>query len=189
MRLVSPPTIRPAAAVVMLLASITGIEACTPGLDWRETRPAPATLGALRGLTLLMPCKPSVQQRTLSLAETPVQMTMCSCTAAGQTWGLAFADVGDPGKLGPALQQLAAAAAANVNATEPQPLALTVPGATPHPSSQRVPWQGALPGGQATWMQIAVFARGTWVIQATVLTPQAPGEAAQIFMESIRFGP
>ncbi len=136
-----------------------------------------------------MPCKPNVQERALTLATLPVRMTMWSCSAAGQTWSLAFADLGDPTMLGAALQALARAAAANVNATTPQALALGVSGATPHPNSQRLQWQGQLPGGQATWMQVAVFARGTWVFQATVLGPQPPQDAAQTFMESIRFAP
>ena len=71
----------------------------------------------------------------------------------------------------------------------PRALPLQVPGATPHAHSQRLQWQGVLPTGQTTWMQVSLFARGTWVVQATVLSPQPPGEAAQTFMESIRLAP
>jgi hypothetical protein len=142
-------------------------------------------------LKLLMPCKPSVQERALTLAATPVRMTLWSCSADSQTWSLAFADLSDPHQLGAALQELVRTAALNVNASAPQTLTLplTVPGATPHAHSQRLQWLGQLPGGQATWMQVAVFAHGTWVFQATVLGPRPPQDAAQTFMESIRFAP
>lgn len=160
-----------------------GLAACSPALDWRETRPANA------GLTLLMPCKPQLHERQVLLVGSTVRMALHACTAGEQTWALAFADVGDPQRLGAALQALAQAATGNVNATSTRELALVVPGATPHGSSKRAQAQGQLADGQTRHLQFAVFAHGTRVFQATALGPSLQADAAQTFMESIRFAP
>lgn len=160
-----------------------GLAACSPALDWRETRPAHT------GLALLMPCKPQLHQRQVVLAGATVRMTLHACSAGDQTWALAFADIGDPQRLGAALQALAQAATHNVNATATREMALAVPGATPHGSAKRAQAQGQLADGQARQVQFAVFAHGTQVFQATALGATLPADAAQTFMESIRFAP
>jgi hypothetical protein len=160
-----------------------GLVACSPALDWRETRPAQT------GVALLMPCKPQKHERQVALAGSTVRMSLHACSAGEQTWALAFADVGDPQRLGAALQALAQAATGNVNATATRELALAVPGATPHAFSKRAQAQGQLADGQTRQVQFAVFAHGTQVFQATALGPTLPADAAQTFMESIRFAP
>jgi hypothetical protein len=160
------------------------LAACSPALDWREVRPEGS------GAVLLFPCRPVAQERRLPLAGQPVQLKLLACSAGGQTWGLAQADLGDPALLGLALAQLRAAAAANIGATAAgSPLALQVPGATPHDGSARVRLAGRLPGGAAAQMQVAVFTRGTQVYQATALGEALGEEAAETFFSSIRFPP
>ena len=134
-----------------------------------------------------MPCKPTVQERRLSLAGQPLRLALHACTAGDQTWSLAVADVTDPAQVGAVLQVLVRAAGVNVAAAEQQVLPLVVPGATPNPASQMVAYQGKLPDGQAVHMQVAVFAHGTRVFQATALGPALPAEGVQTFMGSIRF--
>ena len=46
--------------------------------------------------------------------------------------------------------------------------------------------QGRLPDGRAVQMQLAVFARGTQVFQATVLGDAVPDDAAETFFASLR---
>lgn len=166
-----------------LLCLGAGLAACSPALDWRETRPAHA------GIALLMPCKPQLHERQVVLAGSTVRMALHACSAGEQTWALAFADVGDPQRLGAALQALAQAATDNVNATSAREMSLAVPGATPHGASKRAQAQGRLADGQTRHLQFAVFAHGTQVFQATALGPTLPADAAQTFMESIRFAP
>jgi len=166
-----------ACAAALLLA------ACAPALDWRDVRPEGSEL------ILLMPCKPTVQERRLPLAGSPVRLSLHACSAGGQTWGLAHADIDDPGRVGAALAALRASTAANVAAGAVERLPLRVPGATPQPASERVRFDGRLPDGQAVQAQLAVFARGTRVFQATVLGEQLPAEAADTFFGSIRFLP
>jgi len=156
--------------------------ACTPALDWREVRPAGS------GASVLLPCRPNGQERRVPLAGQAVQLTLYACSANGQTWGLAFADVADPARLGAALEALRGAAAANIRAVAPgQALALAVPGATPHAAAVRTRLAGLLPTGEAVQMQVAVFARGTRVFQATVLGAAVADELAETYFSSIRF--
>lgn len=156
---------------------------CSPALDWREVRP-PGT-----PLLLLFPCKPQGQDRLVALAGTSTRLALQACPAAGQTWGLAVADVGDPARVGPALAGLAAAAAANIGAAAATPTPVQVRGATPNPGSQRWALQGRMPDGKGVVMQVVVFTHGTQVFQATVLGPQAPPEAADSFFDSMRIQP
>ncbi len=154
---------------------------CSPVLDWRDWRPAGS------GLSLSLPCKPTPQSRKVQLAGQTVLLALHACSAGGQTWALAYADIGDPTKLGLALAELRESAAANLEATSRQALpALLVPGATPHPESGRWALAGRLPDGTAVQEEVAVFARGTIVFQATVLGSALPAEAVATFFESVR---
>lgn len=155
--------------------------ACSPVLDWREVR-APDSAARL-----LMPCKPSVQERRVPLAGRPTRLVLLACAAGDITWGLAVADVGSPARVGEALQALALSAGGNVAAAAPtQRLPLVVPGGTPHAAAQMLRFEGRLPDGKAVRMQTAVFSHGTWVYQASALGPALPDEPVQTFMASIR---
>ena len=66
------------------------IAACAPALDWRLVRPEDGAIEAL------FPCKPGSHVRTVTLAGAQVRMSMYACTAAGHTYALTFADLGDP---------------------------------------------------------------------------------------------
>jgi hypothetical protein len=159
------------------------LTACAPALDWREVRPAGTVA------TLLMPCKPAIQERTLVLAGAPVRLSLLACTAEGQTWGLAHADVADPARVGAALAELRQAAAANVAGGTAEPVPLLVPGATPQAASLRVRFDGRLPDGRSVQVQVAVFAQGTRVFQATALGERLAAEASETFFGSVRLQP
>ncbi len=157
--------------------------ACSPTLDWRELR-AEGT-----DVQVLLPCKATVQSRTVPLAGTPVRWALHACSAGGQTWALAFADVADPARVGAALRELGATAAANINAARGGAQAVQVPGATPQADSGRQHLVGRLPDGQVVQEQIVVFAHGTRVFQATVVGSQLPDEAVEMFFGSLRVRP
>jgi hypothetical protein len=157
--------------------------ACAPALDWREVRPADS------GVTLLFPCKPDGHARQVQLGPDSVRLQLHACTAAGTTWALAFADIGDPARVGPALLELRSAAARNLGASQPQVLTLEVEGATPNAASQRLQFQGRMPDGRAVTEQVAVFAKGTRVFQAIALGDKLDAEAADSFFGSLRVGP
>jgi hypothetical protein len=163
-----------------VLATGVGLLGCAPALDWRDIRPEGSAL------EIQFPCRPTTQRRDVPLAGARVNLALHACAAGGQTWGLAVADVVEPARVGPALAELAAAASNHTRGDARPPLPLKVPGATPNDASVRLRLQGRLPDGKAVQMQLAVFARGTQVFQATVLGEAVPDEAAQTFFASLR---
>ncbi len=170
----------PRRGATLLLALAMG---CAPALDWREWRSEGS------GAVVLFPCQPSHYARRVVLAGEPVTLALSACVAADVTWALAHADVVDPARVGAALEALREAAAANVAAASSSPLPLRVPGATPNPRSIRLALSGRLPDGKAVQEQLAVFAHGTRVFQATALSAALPPEATDTFFASLRFGP
>lgn len=162
-----------------LAAALTG---CSPALDWRDVRVDSA------GLQLQFPCKPARQQRTLPLAGSPVVLTLLVCSADGQTFGLAHADVADPARVETALRELGAAAARNIGGTASRRVPFVLSGTTPNPASQRVRLAGRLPEGQAAQMELALFAIGTQVFQASALGEKLRDDAVEIFIGEIHPG-
>lgn len=138
---------------------------------------------------MTLPCKPSTQERRLRLAGESVSLSLHACTAADQTWAVAHAELADPARVGPALRELRASAAANLDAVVVKTLTLAVPGATPNPASERVVLLGRLPDGRPVQGQVAVFVYGKRVYQATVMGSAISGDAADTFFTSLRAGP
>jgi hypothetical protein len=161
-------------------AALWLLAACTPALDWRDVRPAGS------GVVIQFPCRPSQQERRVALAGSSVRMVLSVCDAAGQTWALAFADVADPTRVAAALAELRAAAARNLDAAEGPRQALSVPGSTPQDGGLRVRLGGRRPDGRPVQEDIALFARGTMVFQASVVGNGGAGGAVGDFMASIR---
>lgn len=170
-------------ALALLAAAGVALAGCAPTLDWRDVRPQASALH------LQFPCKPMAQQRDLVLAGVHVKLALHACTAGNQTWGLALADVGDPAGVDAALAELSAAAAAKLGAAAGQTRPLRVFGATPHATSTHQRLHGRLPDGKPVQMQLAVFAHGTSVFQATVLGTHVAEDSAETFFGSLRFGP
>jgi hypothetical protein len=175
-----PARLRGAAARLGLLAAGC-VTACAPALNWREVRAGDA------GAMALLPCKPDQQARRVALAGAQVRLHLLACSAGGATWALAYADVEDPARVGPALAELSASAAANLAGTATGEWALQVPGATPNAASRRLAIAGRMPDGRAASEQLAVFAKGTRVFQATVLGEKLVAEDVQAFFASLRF--
>jgi len=156
--------------------------ACSPSLDWRQARSADGVV------EVLFPCRPQLHERRVRLGDGEVKLSLLACDTGGQTWGLASAELGDPARHARALDELAAAAGANLAAT-PRSSALQVAGAMAHPGSRRLALEGRRPDGVAVQMQMAVFAHGTRVYQATVLGAQLPEGAADTYIGSLRVLP
>ena len=166
-----------------LVVACAGI-ACSPDLHWREVRPDRS------GLSVLLPCKPAGQARRLTLAGVPVEMSLFACSTGGVTFAVGFADVGQAALVGRALDELAQAAARNIGS--PGPLAsepVSVQGATPQPQSRRLAFAGQLPDGQRVDEQLAVFAHGTRIYQATMVGARLDAEATESFIGSLRLSP
>jgi hypothetical protein len=162
-----------------LLAALL-LAACSPALDWRELRPEDS------GAVAMFPCRPSSHARKVVLAGGEVLLTLHACSAADTTWALAFADLADPARVRPALDELRRSATANIAAQETRELALAVPGATPHPGAARLALAGRRADGGPVQEQVAVFAKGTRVYQATVIGAALPEEGLEVFFGGLK---
>lgn len=171
---------RRTAALAACAAAAALLGGCSPALDWREVRPEDT------GAQLLLPCKPASHARELALAGQKVRMVLHACRAADTTWAVAWAELGDPARTGPALAELKASAAANVGASLLQPLDGRTPGETPNPQSGRFAVAGSLPDGQSVQGRLVLAARGAAVMQATALGPRPDAAALDTFFDSVR---
>ena len=169
-----------AALSVLIALSFALLGACTPTLDWREVRPAGSKLVAL------FPCKPERVTRTLVLADADVQLELLACSAGGTTWALASADMGDPGRVAGALDQLRGARVRNLDGREVASAPFVPRGATPHPASLRFAVEGGRPDGAAANEVSVVFAHGTWVFHAAALGPAPAAAAVQSFFDGLK---
>lgn len=159
------------------------LAACAPAMDWREVRPESS------GAALMLPCKPASHARNVTLAGASRRLTLYACTAGGVTWALAYAEVVDPALVSVALRELRATAAANLGAGPEAPIAWRIAGATPNPETGRFELGGRLPDGQPVREQLAVFAHGTTVFQATALGERLDPESLDVFFAGLRFPP
>jgi hypothetical protein len=111
-----------------------------------------------------------------------------ACVAGGATWALAHADLTDPARVSQALDDLRSAAMANIAATTARPVQGRVDGETPNPRAGRFEFDGRLPDGDKVDEQLAVFAKGTRVYQATVLGARPDDQALESFFGGMRVG-
>jgi hypothetical protein len=166
-------------ALTTILALACAAAACTPTLDWRELR--------IDGLLALFPCKPAGHARKLALAGVAVDMTVTACSTGGATYAVGFADVGQPALVAQALDELAAAAARNIDAKGAQAATpLHIEGMTPNPRAGRWVFAGRRGDDQRVEEQVAVFARGTRVYQATMVGVKLDSEAIDMFFGALR---
>ena len=177
----NPRMVRAAKVPLVLLFAVAAAIACSPTFDWRESRPDGAAL------RMLFPCRPDRTERPLSLAGETVTLAMQSCTAGGATFAVGWADVAVPEHVGPSLDALRAAAAANLGAPSARPVVRAVPGATPNAGSVQVRLEGRLPDGRPVVEHVAYFASGLRVYQAAVIGERSvPDETLETFFGGVR---
>ncbi len=133
-----------------------------------------------------MPCKPVRAVHEATLVARPLKIELYACSAAGDTWGLATADVADPSDVESALRALALASRAPGAAAPQDVEAARVPGATPFHHARRVSSVGRTAGGARRVVEAQVFAVGTRVFQMSVSTDGNRPQAVASFMESAR---
>lgn len=159
---------------------VLSLMACSPALNWREVRPPNS------GVLAMFPCKPAHEMRRVPLAGPPVSLAIQACSTGEVTYALSYADVGDPTRVGPALQSLRAAVVSNVSGRLSSQRPLQIPGMTPHPEAVQFEVQGHLPNGSAVKERAAVFSKGTRVFQATVFGAPLDAEASETFFGGLR---
>ena len=163
--------------VCVALAALAG---CTPALNWREVRPEGAELVAL------LPCKPDRQTRSVTLAGAAVSMQVLGCNAAGTTWGVATADMGDSARVDDALAGLRAARARNLDGREGEARPATVAGLGPDQRALRLVVDGRRPDGTPVREHALLFAHGTRVFHAAALGGEPSAEALEAFFGGMK---
>lgn len=173
---------KPSVKFLPLLALALLGMACSPALNWRDVRPEGTRLA------LLLPCKPDKVQKSVALGGTPVLLTLTGCDAAGATFALAVADLGDAARAGPVLAQWQRLTLANMKADQPvQPSQLKVPGSSAAVPPVLVTARGKRADGSAVSGQAAYFAQGSQVFQAVLYADKLAPGASETFFASLRF--
>jgi hypothetical protein len=162
-------------------AALAALGACSPTFDWRSVR-LPDT-----ELVTELPCRPGRFQRDVTVAGTPLKLFMLSCEAGGVTYGVATAEVGDPGRVDAVLHALHDSAAAAIRSSDSPAGALNMPGVTPFAGNSSAHLHGHRPDGQSVDEAIRVFGRGTRVFQASAVGAELPEAAVRPFEDGLRF--
>jgi hypothetical protein len=164
---------------------MAALAACSPALDWRE-----ATVDG-PGLAAMFPCRPIGQSRELPLAGATVSMRLLACETDGRTFAIGVADVKDPAAVATAMTALRDASLGKLsNPPDPASAAVVgwaVDGATPQSAAGRWQVNSQRPDGAPLSLDTALLARGTWVIQATVIGGRADPNASAPFFDGLRF--
>jgi len=173
------PTAPRTAALALAAACLV---ACSPTLDWRESRPEGS------GATLMFPCRPGKLERTVHLAGATLTMQQHACSAGGVLYSLSVAQAAAPESVSPLLAAWRADAASNIGGVASELPPPVVSGATPNPNSGFVRLAGKLPDGRPVVEHAAFFVRGTRLYQAAVVTTtkRVGPEALDNFFGAIR---
>lgn len=158
------------------------LAACSPTFNWRELRLDGTPLQAQ------LPCKPEQAQRDVPLGGQPTALHMLSCQAGGLTFALAWADVGQPAAVGPALVAWRAASLQSLRtpAEGGAAAAAWTPSVAGADAVQGVQAQGLDHRQQPVTARSAYFARGQQVFQAAVYGQRLDAEAVDTFFSGLR---
>lgn len=160
--------------------------ACSPALNWRELRVDDA------GLRARLPCKPERATRPVRLGDQALEMGLVGCEAGDAMWALSYARWPASQPLGEGLARWQEATLARLAAEPATPARGFVPrGALELPQSQTLHLRAREPGGAELEVQLAWFAhvsaQGATLYQAALYARQPQPEAAQAWLESLRF--
>ncbi len=145
--------------------------ACSPSLNWRETRITDTDLIAM------MPCKPAHHQRTVPLAGLTVTMQMTACDADGATFAIAHARIPDASAAPEVLAQWRKVTLANMGAGV----------AKESPPGSRLVAQGKRGDGSPVTLQATWFAQGSRVFHAAVYAPAITSDISETFFSGLKF--
>jgi hypothetical protein len=170
-----------AGAVAIALLAASG---CSPALNWREVRIEGP------GLVAMFPCRPVAQTRNVALAGHALAPRLDACESGGATYAVMAVDARDPAEVNAVLKSLRDSSLAKLDS--PQSASASagwqVAGMTPQAASGRWSLTHARAGETPVRMDTAVFARGTWVVQASVIGPATATDLQrEPFFEGLRF--
>lgn len=120
-------------------------------------------------------------------------MRLQACETAGSTFAVGVVDVAHPARIAGVIEALRESTLGKMpRASQVAASAMagwSVAGSTPQPGTGR--WQSSAlrPDGTPLRLDTAVFSRGTWVIQATLITQKLDPEVSEPFFDGMRFAP
>lgn len=159
--------------------------ACSPALNWRETRLPDASLVAL------LPCDPDHVKRSVPLGGVPTDLTMAGCDAAGATFAVMLAE-SPAAQAGSLLAGWRTATLANMQAQDVQTQAFLPRGGLAVPESVRITARGQRPDGrpliaEAVWVaRIGPEGSAAQLVHAVMYSDRPMPEAAEIFFGGIK---
>lgn len=165
--------------LVFAALALTGLSACSPTFNWRDTRFDNARLA------LLMPCKPDKAQRIVPMADQPTELNLLSCDAGGATFAVSVADVKDASKVAAVSAQWQRATLTHIKASPRVGTAVKVPGLAS--GGVMVNALGQRANGQTISSQAVYFAQGSQVFQAVMYADKIAPEVADTFFSSLKF--
>lgn len=172
------PISRPFFASVTLLAAVL-LGACSPTFDWRDVRMENSAV------SVLMPAKPSVATRPVTLKGRQYQMTMSAAEVQHVMFAVGTLKVTDPGMAGATMTAMKDALLNNIGATAGTE---TVTRA----EDGRILELNAIgrpdAAGQVRSLHARFVARDTLIVQALVAGPQKTltPELVETFMTSLK---
>lgn len=159
-----------------LLVAACVVWACTPALDWREV--------VLEGTPVraMLPCRPSVFSRSVTLSEHPVQWTILSCRTAGAQWSVGYGSAPDPTASARLLQALSAMPQGG---TQGERVPWRAEGFPMRPEVGR--WRWTQPDGQGGVLSgdAVVAMHGPHLVRLVVTAPHLDAEAVTFFVDSL----
>ncbi len=168
-----------------LLGVIGVVLACTPALNWRETRFATSSL------RVLLPCKPDKAQRDVDMGGRVLRLEMLGCDAEGATFAISHVVVRDAAEVPRLLQGWKQAVLTHLGATELREAAWVPAGAWGLPQSVRVHARAPRPERDALSVDAAWFARadssGLHLFHAIHLASSPTPQAAETFFAGMAF--
>ncbi|WP_151447888.1 hypothetical protein [Lacisediminimonas profundi] len=154
------------------------LSGCSPALDWREIRATEAPY------TVLMPAKPAVHTRKVTLDGIEVDMTMRGAEVDGVTYAVGTVVMPDEQQAAKAAGTLQAALVRNLAGSVQQQKSVNAAGL---PMSQILA-SGKSPRGEAIQLHARFASRGNRAYQVIVFGPasKVSTDAADTFLESFR---
>ena len=156
------------------------LTACSPALNWRETR-------LDGGLKALLPCKPDQGSRQMPLAGQAVEMQMVGCEAGGAMFAVAHVKLDDAGRVALSQATWQAAMLANMQATSPQLENYNPKGAATEPKPVRLTAQGRRADGSAVTAQAVWFSKGENLYHAVIYADPVKPDMAEPFFSGFEF--
>ena len=181
----NPAMLRPAlpALGLVLGATLLALAACSPGLNWRQTRSDNSALRAL------LPCKPDKATREVEMGGLKLQMDMQGCDAAGATFAVSHVHVDDGALAAPLLEGWRAAVLAHVHAAPPGTAPFVPPGAMAGPQAVRLQTKGKRADGTTIAVDAAWFGsvgpKGFDLFHAAMFSERPMPEAAETFFTGL----